>query len=602
MIEKVVDGQWGAGTFASIDRSFGPVLINPCPSPDRLLEVVMEGHVVGSLKYDVVRKTNIFILRKDGGSILKAEAFSPKKGWVKVDGSVIPFLMDRKNLLSPGIIEAADGISVNDEVMVLDPEGSIIGSGIARKSSDQMVGIKGMGVKMRWCSLDLFTLEDGVNNEQMDHESLWKHVISVNRPFLDKDISKAVSFIRNEIGRRERPYAVSFSGGKDSLATLLLVMESGFDPPVLFVDTGLEFPETIEHVHETCRKMGLELIQGKPRTGFFDELDNFGPPGRDHRWCCKVCKLGPMSDIINERFPDGVLTFIGQRRYESESRKSKGPVWENPWVPGQIGASPIQNWNALQVWLYIFHREAEYNHLYDSGYQRIGCWLCPSCDMAEMELVSGTDIDPNEWLEELERYRIRNALPPEWIEFGFNRFKKLPPHMRELAGELGLSILDVTPASRDGSDAMLTLVKGSNTCIDGLSREGVIGKKVSWSRLKELMNVLGPVKIDKETGGISITPQKWDMKREMFEIYPDGTVIIRAPDRNMLEDVTRDLISMVKRAAGCTGCSICVGRCDHGALSIKDRTISLEADSCIHCKSCLGPCPAEDFSEDPFRV
>ena len=42
-------------------------------------------------------------------------------------------------------------------------------------------------------------------------------------------------------------FYLAFSGGKDSLTTLLLVKDVVEDLKVLFVDTGLEFPETVEH-------------------------------------------------------------------------------------------------------------------------------------------------------------------------------------------------------------------------------------------------------------------------------------------------------------------------------------------------------------------
>ncbi|NIR15141.1 MAG: phosphoadenosine phosphosulfate reductase family protein, partial [Desulfobacterales bacterium] len=50
-----------------------------------------------------------------------------------------------------------------------------------------------------------------------------------------------------------------------------------------------------------------------------------------------------------------------------------------------MSANPIQNWNALEVWLYIFKEKADFNPLYNQGYHRMGCYLCPSSPLAELE-------------------------------------------------------------------------------------------------------------------------------------------------------------------------------------------------------------------------
>ncbi len=61
----------------------------------------------------------------------------------------------------------------------------------------------------------------------------------------------------------DKTIAVSYSGGKDSLATLYLALEAGLKPPIIFIDTGLEFPETVENVRMTAEKYGLPLVPSR---------------------------------------------------------------------------------------------------------------------------------------------------------------------------------------------------------------------------------------------------------------------------------------------------------------------------------------------------
>ena len=257
-------------------------------------------------------------------------------------------------------------------------------------------------------------------------------------------IDEAVNFIKDIRAENDIPAVVSFSGGKDSLACLLLSRDAGLELPVLFIDTGLEFPETVTYVHQVAEHYGLELIVEKaPENAFFGNLEYFGPPGRDYRWCCKTNKLGPTVKAIMRHFPQGVLSFIGQRRYESEQRADKPRVWRNPWTPGQIGASPIQNWTALHVWIYIFMRDAPFNPWYTKGLDRIGCFLCPASDMAELVNVASQSDGLRRWNEYLEQYSEKKRLPKEWVRLGLWRWKRLPPSIKEELVRNGVNVEDL---------------------------------------------------------------------------------------------------------------------------------------------------------------
>ncbi|MGA1872479.1 MAG: phosphoadenosine phosphosulfate reductase family protein [Thermoplasmatota archaeon] len=610
-ISGLADQQWGKGAGSSLIGPEEPIVLNPCPSPDRLDEVISAGEVIGSVAYSLGRMRSSLILREAGARLLALKGFRPERGYVVIDGSVTRFLLEGKNLLCPGIMDADRKIREGDEVLVIEEGGRIVASGSARKEGEDLVETHGLGVKVRWAAELPLAGEtedpsapdpDGSDNRWA---GTWARVVEVNGAHLEKKVDKAVSFLRKLSSSHDLPIAVSYSGGKDSLATLYLALESGLKPPVLFVDTGLEFPETVDHVHSLVEGLGLELLEGRPVSGFFENLEKFGPPGRDFRWCCKLCKLGPMSRLIEDNFPGGVLTLIGQRRFESDRREQKGSVWKNPWVPGQVGASPVQNWTALDVWLYIFDRKAPYNELYSMGYPRIGCWLCPSCDMAEMDLAKGTRVDRSVWERFLEEERVGADLPLEWLTQGYHRFKELPPHMVRLARESGLDPDRMARRKDRGAEgSVLEMVKGTNTCDDGISREGILGRDVPWDHFTELLNILGEVETDIGTGGVSVVPDGWRMRRKALEVYPDGTLVVRAPDERSLARFITDLLSIVRRSVGCIGCSICAARCPTGALTVDpmEGQPRLDGKRCRHCGACLGPCPAEAFVDDPFVI
>ncbi len=602
--KNLAEAQWGEGAGDVIFGVHRPLMINPCPAPDRLDELIGDGEVLGSISFRTEALDHFLILRRGGGEHLISSGFKPSKGFVVADDGAVPFLLEKANLLSPGIGRCHEEVRVGDEVLILTEDGEVLGCGNARKSASDMCGTKGMGVKVRWVIDPKLTLKDTPKEVGGgDWRSLWDRVIEVNRPLLKERIRRSVSFIGRTVEREGLPVAVSFSGGKDSLATLLLALDAGLRPPLIFIDTGIEFPETVRYVKDFAERYDLTLHEGHPNVTFFENFERFGPPGRDFRWCCKGCKLGPATNVIGENFPDGVLTLIGQRRYESDSRKRKGSVWNNPWVPKQRGASPVQDWTALDVWLYIFMSKAPYNILYEKGFARIGCYLCPSVDLSEMHSLGRSELDTTQWREALERERAERDLPKEWLEYGFHRFKRLPPHMRDLARDLDLEeeLLDPGRRKSFGGDPVV-LVEGHRTCEYGISREGMIDPNVNWDILINLLNIMGEVKEIEGTRGWEVLERSGSEKRSILDIFSDGTLILKGKDEEEIGHRETILRSLSMRGTGCIGCGICVGRCPVGALELKGDGgyVMIDPGVCTHCGSCLGPCPAETFIDDPF--
>ncbi|MDD2803735.1 MAG: aminotransferase class V-fold PLP-dependent enzyme, partial [Methanocorpusculum sp.] len=212
-----------------------------------------------------------------------------------------------------------------------------------------------------------------------------------------------------------------------------------------FIDTGLEFPETIDFV----KAEGVEIIQ---KAGdFWQAVEKAGPPGKDHRWCCKLLKLNPLKVHLADT--GECLTIQGNRWYESWSRASLEALSQNPTNPLQLNLSPIRSWRALDVFFYLWLRELPYNPLYERGYERIGCYLCPAMLESELETLRVTHPEmADRWEEFLTRWAEERGLPQEFVTWGLWRWKELPPKMQELVKEAGLDLTEKkirrsTPAS-----------------------------------------------------------------------------------------------------------------------------------------------------------
>ncbi|TFH06706.1 MAG: phosphoadenosine phosphosulfate reductase, partial [Candidatus Thorarchaeota archaeon] len=507
-----------------------------------------------------------------------------KQKWVSIHDGVLQYLKDGANLMLPGVQACDSGIEANDDIWIINSDGAVVGSGIARMSGEEMAqGSKGFAVKIREVSDSI--AESGVNEKQAN----WDDAVKANQKDLVNIETEATSFVNRVIEQNgDLPLVVGFSGGKDSLAAYLVVEEAtGKSPPIFFMDTGLELPETIQFIKSFAEKRGVEIIGEKAGDQFWESIDIFGPPARDFRWCCKVLKLGPAATSIAEMIGSETLSFMGQRKLESFQRSIESRVSENPWVPGQISVNPIQNWNALEVWLYTFQKNEDFNPLYNRGYHRMGCYLCPASPLAELESLRETHPELHErWEQKMSEWATKYGFPDEWYELGFWRWKTLPQGQINLVNELGLKIS--TTRQSPGEKIELTVTKGIAPCTkSGFSLEGAFTAGLDLNRISKIMPIFGKTKLSEELGILRNVSGE-----NHISLFSSGSVVVRGPDERTVEKLTEKLERAIKRALLCQACGSCVPQCEYGALNLDEGKISADEEKCVGCLECDNwPCP-----------
>lgn len=587
LIRRLADEQFGEGCGSALLPEGHAVLLNKAPSLDRMDEIIEDGVVVAAARYDLGRGW-VLVNRMQGAMRIAPVA---TRGYVVCDDSAVPFIRESKNLMAPGVIDAHKDIMPGDEVIIVDGSRNAVATGLARMTSAEMIKEeRGLAVKTKWVK--------EVRSRSSDIKLAWSSIVKANERVIVKRRDEAVDFIKRTVSKHDVPAVVSFSGGKDSLATLLLTLDAGLRLPVLFVDTGLEFNETVQHVHDVTERHGLKLIEEKaPTDAFFGNLVHFGPPAKDFRWCCKTNKLGPTVGAILKNFPDGVLSFIGQRKYESEARKAKPRIWNNPWTPGQTGASPIQEWNSLHVWMYIFWKEEPFNPWYTRGLDRIGCFLCPASDMSELDVVAGNSDRYDQWNQYLEDYRKSRELPEEWKEYALWRWKKPPQSIRDEV--LRITGKDTSELTRpktvsDKSPLFLRMQEGYSPCIIGFSIEGALSRPIDIERLSGLVRVMGKhIETDPDLRWVTV---------DNITVFGEGSIISKANVEADARSNMRKMFDIIIRSEQCVGCSLCVARCGMNALRLENGIVVMDQDECIGCQDCLGPCPAVNFREAEFEM
>ncbi len=118
-------------------------------------------------------------------------------------------------------------------------------------------------------------------------------------------------------------HIVPLSGGKDSLATTLYMMEQGIEFDSFFCDTKWEIDVTYGHINEVVEKLGLNLITRTSKKydgllGLSKDKKRF--PSTKAKFCTVELKVNVMIDYILDEVKDNVTMYQGIRWQESRNR------------------------------------------------------------------------------------------------------------------------------------------------------------------------------------------------------------------------------------------------------------------------------------------
>ncbi len=210
---------------------------------------------------------------------------------------------------------------------------------------------------------------------------------------------EGIYVMREVAAQFERPVLL-FSGGKDSICMVHLARKA-FHPgkipfPLMHVDTGHNFPETIRFRDELVEKFGLDLIVGSVQESIDQGKvkEETGPDASRN-----ALQTVTLLDTLKKHQVDAALG--GGRRDEEKARAKErffshrdtfgqwDPKNQRPELwnlfngrknPGEhFRVFPISNWTEMDVWQYIAREEIEIPSLYFAHerevFNRRGVWL-----------------------------------------------------------------------------------------------------------------------------------------------------------------------------------------------------------------------------------
>jgi phosphoadenosine phosphosulfate reductase len=169
--------------------------------------------------------------------------------------------------------------------------------------------------------------------------------------------------------------AVTSSFGAESVVLLHLVSVAAPELPVLFLDTGFHFPETLAYRDQLVEQLGLNVVDvtGEPWVQRQTERQGIELPLADPDTCCYLRKTVPLRAALKHK--DGWVT--GLRRSVTAERAAT-PVLQAIRQDGRwmFKVAPIALWSDDEVDDYIARHALPRNPLVERGYRSIGCAPC----------------------------------------------------------------------------------------------------------------------------------------------------------------------------------------------------------------------------------
>jgi DNA sulfur modification protein DndC len=318
----------------------------------------------------------------------------------------------------------------------------------------------------------------------------------------------------NEYGTRYRHWAIAYSGGKDSSATVTFVLaaiKQGLVPrpeslTILYADTRMELPplqRTAMRLLDELRAEGFDAQVVLPDIDerFYVYMLGRGvpPPKNRFRWCTPQIKVEPMQNALaglRERTGEKLLMLTGVRLGESAVRDQRialscskdsgecGQGWFQTSTPKAVAdtLAPLLHWRLCHVYDWLYFEQGRHGYdvsdiavIYGDGDVRTGCVGCnlASRDTALEHLIRHPDWEHLRPLLELKPL-YANLKNPKW------RKRKIDPEIRQ-DGQYSENIQRMGPLTMEGR------AYGLERVLDIQQRAGVdLINEVEEARIREL--------------------------------------------------------------------------------------------------------------------
>jgi phosphoadenosine phosphosulfate reductase len=193
--------------------------------------------------------------------------------------------------------------------------------------------------------------------------------IRLNNLFRGRDTEEMLTILLKENILGDAAIVSSF--GAESAVLLHLIGSIDPNVPVLFLETGKHFPETLAYRDELISRIGMtDLRNITPDPALLMKKDENGLRwSYDPDGCCDIRKVLPLKAAL----APFDAQFSGRKAFQASTRANL-PRFEIE--EGRLKVNPLIDWNKEQLEAYIVEHDLPAHPLVDEGYPSIGCSPC----------------------------------------------------------------------------------------------------------------------------------------------------------------------------------------------------------------------------------
>jgi phosphoadenosine phosphosulfate reductase len=199
-------------------------------------------------------------------------------------------------------------------------------------------------------------------------------LVALNIAFEDADPREVVEWALIKSGIERIAIASAFQ--TEGTVVMHMATQIRPDVPILFLETGYQFAETLAFKQQLTDKLGLNVVDLVGEYTVEKQAEAFGPRlyEREPEQCCELNKVRPMFEALR-----GYGAWMTALRRDSSPTRANAPFLDQYEIePGRwmIKINPMANWKYEDVRGYLTEHELPHNPLYDLGYSSIGCAPC----------------------------------------------------------------------------------------------------------------------------------------------------------------------------------------------------------------------------------
>jgi phosphoadenosine phosphosulfate reductase len=206
--------------------------------------------------------------------------------------------------------------------------------------------------------------------------------------------------------------AIASAFQAEGTCVMHMAVQTRPDVPVLFLETGFHFAETLAFKARLTERLGLHVVDLVGEHTPESQAAAFGPRlyERDPDRCCDINKVRPMLEALR-----GLDAWVTAFRRDSSPTRASSPIVDRYDVESGrsiLKINPVATWTRRDTWAYLKEHDLPHNPLYDLGYASIGCAPCTRMQLPGEPERAGRWAGLSKWECGIQQREARRAPAP----------------------------------------------------------------------------------------------------------------------------------------------------------------------------------------------